>query len=111
MKYSLRPDIANTVLELSKCMDKKAITATFKEMKHVMHFVAGTKVYCLKLEPHSLNATTCSWNMVVYTDSDWAGDKELVKVSGIMFLTFLPLMWKLKSQKGVKQSIKQGLKW
>jgi hypothetical protein len=41
IKYS-RPDISNTVGELSKCTDKANLTA-FKKIKHVMHFVAGTK--------------------------------------------------------------------
>jgi Reverse transcriptase (RNA-dependent DNA polymerase) len=115
IKYS-RPDIANTVRELSKCMDK-ATPAAFKEMKRVMRFVAGTKEYGLKLEPHSPNATTFSWNMVVYTDSDWAGDKDTRRsVSGyVLFLLTVPLMWKSKSQQGVslsrpKQSTMQWLK-
>jgi hypothetical protein len=54
----------------------KATPAAFKEMKHVMRFVAGTKDYGLQLEPHYPTATTFSWNKVVYTDSDWAGDKD-----------------------------------
>jgi hypothetical protein len=104
IKYS-RPDIANTVRELSKCMDK-ATPAAFKEMKRVMRFVAGTKEYGLKLEPHSPNATTFSWNMVVYTDSAWAGDKDTRRsVSGyVLFLSTVPLMWKSKSQQGVSLS-------
>jgi hypothetical protein len=49
----------------------KATPAAFKEMKRVMRFVAGS----LKLKPHSPNATAFNWNMVVYTDSDWAGER------------------------------------
>jgi hypothetical protein len=101
----LHPDIANTVRELSKFMDKTTPT-TFKEMKRVMRFVVQTKDYGLKLEPHSPNATTFSWNMVVYTDSDWAGDKDTCQsASGyVLFLLNVPLMWKLKSLQSVSRS-------
>jgi hypothetical protein len=49
IKYS-RPNILNVVFELAKCMEK-VIPAAFKEMKHVMRFVAGTKYYGLKIAP------------------------------------------------------------
>jgi hypothetical protein len=44
--------------------------------------------------------------MVVYTDSDWAGDKDTRRgVSGyVIFLLNVPLMWKSKSQQGVSLS-------
>jgi hypothetical protein len=42
----------------------------------VMCFGSAMKDYGLKIEPHSPDSKTLSWNMVVYTDSDWAGDKE-----------------------------------
>jgi hypothetical protein len=104
IKYS-RPDIANTVRELSKCMDK-ATPAAFKEMKRVMRFVAGTKDYGLKIEPHTPNTNSFMWNMVVYTDSDWAGDKDTRRsVSGyVLFLLNVPILWKSKSQQSVSLS-------
>jgi hypothetical protein len=100
-----RPDIANTVRELSKCMDK-ATPAACKEMTCVMRFVSATKDYGLRIEPHSPDSKTLSWNMVVYTDSDWAGDRETRRsVSGyVLFLLNVPLMWKSKSQQGVSLS-------
>jgi hypothetical protein len=49
MKYS-RPDLANVVRELSKCM-YGANLAAYKEMLRVVKFVLDTKDYCLKLNP------------------------------------------------------------
>ena len=104
IKYS-RPDIANVVRELSKCMDK-ATPAAFKEMKRVMRFVADTKEYGLRIEPDEPSKDKFHWNMVAYTDSDWAGDKEDRRsVSGyVVFLLGVPILWKSKSQKSVTLS-------
>jgi hypothetical protein len=49
IKYS-RPDLANVVRELSKCMDV-ANLAAYKEMLRVVKFVLDTKDCCLKLNP------------------------------------------------------------
>jgi hypothetical protein len=49
IKYS-RPDLANVVRELSKCMDG-ANLAAYKEILRVIKFVLDTKDYCLKLNP------------------------------------------------------------
>jgi hypothetical protein len=104
IKYS-RPDIANVVRELSKCMDK-ATPAAFKEMKRAMRFVANTKECGLRIEPDEPSKDKFKWNMVVYTDSDWTGDKEdRQSVSGyVVFLLGVPILWKSKSQKSVTLS-------
>ena len=46
------------------------------------------------------------WNLVGYSDSDWAGDKDDRKsISGfILFLNGVPIMWRSKSQKTVALS-------
>jgi hypothetical protein len=49
IEYS-RPDLANVVRELSKCMDG-ANLAAYKEMLRVVKFVLDTEDYCLKLNP------------------------------------------------------------
>jgi hypothetical protein len=41
-----------------------------------MHFVADTKEYGLRIERDEPSKDQFNWTMVVYTDSDWAGDKE-----------------------------------
>jgi hypothetical protein len=72
VKHS-RPDIANAVRELSKMMDGPT-PAAMKELKRVIKFVLDTQDYGLKLEPEKM--TDDKWILKVYTDSDWAGDKD-----------------------------------
>jgi hypothetical protein len=84
----------------------KATPAAFKEMKRVMRFIAGTKDYGLKIAPKKPEQDNFKWNMVVYSDSDWAGDKEDCRsVSGyVVFILGVPIIWKSKSQKSVTLS-------
>ena len=104
IKYS-RPDIANTVRELAKCMDK-ATVAAYKEMKRVLQFVFQTKDYGLILEPTNFNSDDIVWDMKVFTDSDWAGDKECRRsVTGfIIYFMGAPIFWKSRLQKTVALS-------
>jgi histone deacetylase 1/2 len=103
VKHS-RPDISNAVRELTKCMDG-ASPAAFKELKRVIKFVLDTKTYGLKLEP-KFDDKTVIWDMLIYTDSDWAGDKDnRISVSGfIIFLLGAPIMWRSKGQRSVSLS-------
>ena len=102
VKYS-RPDIANAVQELAKGMQEPTPGA-FKELKRVLKFVVDTKYKGLKLEPKFDEAT--NWNMTVYTDSDWASDKDSRRsVSGyVVFLMGCPIMWKSRQQKVISLS-------
>ena len=101
IKYS-RPDLANVVRELSKCMDGASLAA-YREMQRVIKFVLDTKLYCLKLQPkHECE----EWDLVSFCDSDWAGDPESrISVTGfIMYLLGVPICWRSKAQKGVTLS-------
>jgi hypothetical protein len=93
-----RPDIANAVRELLKCMDG-ATPSVFKEMKRLAKFVMDTDDYGLKVLPTISRAK--KWKMTVYTDSDWAGDKDnRHSVSGYaIFLSDTVILWKSKLQK------------
>jgi hypothetical protein len=53
VKHS-RPDIANPVHELSKCMDK-ATEAAYKEMLRVVKFVLDTRNFGLFIRPTSID--------------------------------------------------------
>jgi hypothetical protein len=66
-----------------------------------MHFVADTKEYALRIEPDEPSKDKNNWNMVIYTDSDGAGDKEDHRsVSGyVEFLLSVLILWKSKCQK------------
>ncbi len=101
VKYS-RPDIANQVRELAKCMDRANENA-FKEMKRLIKFVLDTRLFGLKIKPVGDNG---DWNLKVYTDSDWAGDKNNRRsVSGyVLFLKGVPILWKSRLQKSVSLS-------
>ena len=44
IKYS-RPDLANVIRELSKCMDDGASLAAYREVQRVIKFVLDTKLY------------------------------------------------------------------
>ena len=103
VKHS-RPDIANAVRELSKVMDGPT-PAAMKELKRVIKFVLDTKDYGLNMAPKSQEDNT-KWTLQVYTDSDWAGDKDTrLSVSGyVLFLMGVPILWKSKSQKAIALS-------
>ena len=101
IKHS-RPDIGNVVRELSKYMDV-ATLAAYKEMLRVIRFVLDTKLFYLKAEPKKDEE---DWNLMVYTDSDLAGDTEncISITEFIIYLLGVPICWKSKGQKGVTSS-------
>ena len=96
VKHS-RPDIANAVRELSKVLDGPN-EAAVKELKRVIKFVLDTKNYGLIINPKKNH--DFKWKLTIYTDSDWAGDKDTRQsVSGyVLFLMNVPILWKSKGQ-------------
>jgi hypothetical protein len=53
-------------------MDGASI-ADYKEMIRVNRFVSNTRDTCWKLQP---NQGDENWDLITYSDSDWAGDVE-----------------------------------
>ena len=105
VKYS-RPDLSNITRELSKCMTDANEEAE-KVLKRVLKFVIDTKEYGLKMEPTFPSGNEIfDWDLVVYTDADWAGDKESRKsVSGfVIFLLGCAIAWRSKQQTSVSLS-------
>jgi hypothetical protein len=96
----LRPDIANVVEELSKCM-KGANTAAYKLLLQVIKFILDMRDYSLKLAPKWEDAIL--WELKIYTDSDWAGDKDNHRLltGFIIFLLGVPIMWRSKAHGSV----------
>jgi hypothetical protein len=96
-----RPEIANAVRELSKCLSAPT-EAAFKEMLRVIKYVLDTADLGLKLQPVEL----IEWFIKVYSDSDWAGDKDSRKsVSGDMiFVNGVLVGWRSKSQQCISLS-------
>ena len=74
-------------------------------MLRLIKFVLDTKTYGLKLFPQMFE-DSLKWNLVIYSDSDWAGDKENRRsISGfIMFLCGVPIVWRSKQQTTVALS-------
>ena len=101
IKYS-RPDIANVVRELLKCIDG-ANLAAYKEMLRTIKFVLNTKDYCLKMN-HIYEYE--EWDLVYYSDSDWAGDPETrISITGfVIYLLRAPICWRSRGLKGVTLS-------
>jgi hypothetical protein len=76
-----------------------------KEMKRVIKYVLDTENYGLKLHPNKL-ANDELFDLVLFSDSDWAGDKDTrISVTGYcIFLQGCPISWKSKGQKSVTLS-------
>jgi hypothetical protein len=81
-----------------------ATYAALKEFKRLLRFVVDTKDFGWKVE--TLIKDRKTWNIVVYSDIDWAGDKEIRRsVSGyIIYLLGVPIFWKSKLQRSVSLS-------
>ena len=103
VKHS-RPDISNAVRELTKCMDKASPEA-YHCMLRLIKWVEITSTLGLRMEP-TMFGKNIVWKLVVYSDSDWAGDKQTRRsVSGfVMLLCGVPIMWRSKQQKAVTLS-------
>ena len=97
-----RPDISNAVRELTKVMDKPN-RSHYKEMTRVIKHVLDTRFKGLKIAPLLVELV---WTLVVFSDSDWATDKNDRKsVSGYMiFLNGVLICWRSKGQSTVSLS-------
>lgn len=118
-----RPDISNPVRELSKGM-KEATWNALKELKRILKYVVDTRDLGLKLQPKGGNMA--NWELTIYTDSDWAGDKTPGRVCLVMLYSCSsvllpgspgnnPLLHshfhKLRSLLALKQQKKLSLLW
>jgi hypothetical protein len=103
IKHS-RPDISNAVRELTKALDAPS-PAAYKEMLRVIKYTIDTKDMALKIKPVE-EESDGSWTIVVYSDSDFAGDKETrVSIAGfVIYLMGVPICWKSKGMKSVTLS-------
>ena len=58
--------------ELSKCLDG-ASQAAYKEMMRVIKYVLDTGTKELRIAPR---LEKLIWKLLLFSDSDWAGDKD-----------------------------------
>jgi hypothetical protein len=101
IKYS-RPDIANSVRELSKVMDG-ANKAHRKALMQLIKYVVETKEQKLT---YNVSKKKEKMEIKGYGDSDFAGNTEDCKsINGeVIYLLECPIAWKSKGQKGVTLS-------
>ena len=90
VKHS-QPDIANCTRELSKVLDG-ANEGAYKELMQSIKFVMDTKNYGLRIEPKG--EFNGEWELHMYTESDYAGDKTTrISVTGyILFFMGVPII-------------------
>ena len=64
-----------------------------------------TKELSLKMKPQVTEGES-KWNILAFSDSDFAGDSETrISIAGfILYLLGVPISWKSKGQKGVTLS-------
>ena len=75
-----------------------------KEMYRCVKYVLDTSDYGLRIAPTKL--IDGHWRLLIYTDSDWAGDKDTRRsVSGfIIYLMGVPILWRSRQQRSVTLS-------
>ena len=94
-----RPDICNSVRELSKTMDAPA-PVHLKEMYKAIRHLLSTKGYGLKFE---IKKDIIKWALKALGDSDFASDKT-TKISVFRYIIYfcgLPIAWRSKGMKSV----------
>lgn len=100
VKHS-RPDISNSVRELSKVADG-ATEAHWKALMRVIKFVLDTEMKALNMAPNNQNGFTFEG----ISDSEFAGDKNnRISVYGyILYFCGAPIAWKSKAGNSVTLS-------
>jgi len=101
LKHS-RPDLSNSIRELSKVMDG-ANKSHMKTLRRVIKFVKDTKDRKLILQPKK---DCMLWEVKGFSDSDFAGDTDERKsISGyVIYVQGCPISWRSKGQKSVSLS-------
>ena len=105
IKYS-RPDIANSVRELSKVNDR-ATEGQYRELLRVIKHVKDTRNHGLKYDVSNYSIDDIiNWVVIAFCDSDFAGDKNNRKsVTGYgIYIMGCLVAWKSRGQKTVSLS-------
>ena len=104
VKFS-RPDISNSVRELSKAMDRST-DAHYKVLLRVLKYVVRTEDLGLIYDSGILVNFDGTWQIVAFCDSDFAGDKDnRISVTGFcIYIGKCLISWKSRGQKSVTLS-------
>ena len=91
VKHS-HPDLANATRELLKAING-ANPAAYKVLLHVIKYVINTKSLGLKIEP--MGNSSEPWEIVCFSDSDYAGDpvRRQSIIGLIFYILGLPVSW------------------
>ena len=102
LKHS-RPDLSNSVRELTKVMDG-ATKGHLKSLHRVVKYVLTTKNWRLKM--NTSNNCEKDWKIKAYSDSDYGGDRDTRRsVSGyIIMVNGCVVSWRSRGQKSVTLS-------
>ena len=102
VKHS-RPDLDNTVRELSKVIDS-GTDGDFKQMKLLVSYINSTRNLGLFLKPNFCENFV--WRIKCFVDSDWVGDKDTRRsVSGwVIEINDCVISWGSHGQKTVAAS-------
>ena len=86
-----RPDITFAITTLSQYLESPTITHLIA-VKHVIHYLKGTKHLCLTLGGHKIDLSG-------YSDADWASQLHRHSISGFaFFLGSGAISWSSKKQ-------------
>ena len=104
VKFS-RPDISNSVRELSKVMDRST-EAHYRTLLRVLKYVLLTEDLGLRYDSGILVNFNGIWQIVAFCDSDFAGDKDTrISVTGFcIYIGKCLVSWRSRGQKSVTLS-------
>ena len=90
--------------ELTKHIQKPS-KASYKDLLRVIGFVLRTPDYGLRFKP-KMSEDVKEWDVMLYSDSDWAGDKDTRRSTTgfIIFVLGCPVSWRSRVQKQVSLS-------
>ena len=99
-----RPDISNSVRELSKAMDR-ANKEAMEKMMRVMKYVLNTKNLGIKLTSPNTNEHQ-PWVLKCFSDADWAGDPQTRRsvMGWMLFVGGNLIYWSSRQQRIVATS-------
>ena len=93
-----RPDIAFAVTKLSQ-YNHEPRTSHLTAAKRVLRYLKSTITYGLQFSKDANSRRLGPYKLVVYTNSDWAGNPQDRKsISGYIFFLGAPVSWKSKRQ-------------
>ena len=101
-----RPELINTVRELSTVMDK-GTDNHFKILKRVIAYVIKTKTEGMKIKPVILK----KWIIEAFADSDFCGTEIIEEASQVLlFFNGVEVSWKFKSKNNVSLSTTEAVR-